>query len=98
VAAGVLAEAEDHEGIRFPGQAGRPFVGLLKEVECRADQGVNRLDIVDDNVEHAEDGDARTGQCPDAIPKIRFFAALSLLLAVMQVMGSSGIAKVGRGT
>ena len=33
-----------------------------------------------------------------AIPKIRFFAALSLLLAVMQVMGSSGIAKVGRGT
>ena len=33
-----------------------------------------------------------------AIPKIRFFAALSLLLAVMQVTGSSGIAKVGRGT
>ena len=33
-----------------------------------------------------------------AIPKIRFFAALSLLLAVLQVMGSSGIAKVGRGT
>jgi hypothetical protein len=33
-----------------------------------------------------------------AIPKIRFFAALSLLLAVMQVMGGSGLAKVGRGT
>jgi hypothetical protein len=32
-----------------------------------------------------------------AIPKIRFFAALSLL-AVLQVMGSSGLAKVGRGT
>ena len=29
---------------------------------------------------------------------VRFFAALSLLLAVMQVMGSSGIAKVGRGS
>ena len=41
--------------------------------------------------------------CSLAVPrvpslKIRFFAALSLLLAVMQVMGSSGIAKVGRGT
>jgi hypothetical protein len=33
-----------------------------------------------------------------AIPKIRFFAALSLLLAVLQVTGSSGLAKVGRGT
>jgi hypothetical protein len=33
-----------------------------------------------------------------AIPKVRFFAALSLLLAVRQVIGSSGLAKVGRGT
>ena len=31
MAAGVLAEAEDHEGIRFSGQAGRPFVGGLKK-------------------------------------------------------------------
>ena len=31
-------------------------------------------------------------------PTPRFFAALSLLLAVLQVTGSSGLAKVGRGT
>ena len=41
---------------------------------------------------------ARRASAQTAIPKIRFFAALSLLLAVMQVMGSSGLAKVGRGT
>jgi hypothetical protein len=50
-------------------------------------------------------GDDRKNLCAElgpgaqgAIPKIRFFAALSLLSAVMQVMGSSGIARVGRGT
>jgi hypothetical protein len=121
------------KGIRFPGQAGRPFVGRLEKVEYRANQAdreeageirpigssvscsvtppsfrvglsgrgqprpPNRSSCSSAALRHS----AQAGPVPNLPPTKRrglICRAFFAVSAVMQVMGSRGIAKVGRGT
>ena len=132
MAAGVLVEAEDQGGIRFLGQAGRPFVGRLEKVEYRANQAdreeagqvrpigssvscsvtppsflvgltgrgqprpPNRSSCSSAALRHS----AQAGPSELAPHKRRglLCRAFFAISAVMQVIGSRGITKVGRGT